>query len=88
MTPDGADDLEAAWDTVHDALPTGWTVGRPTHQLEADERPWHVVAVDLRQRAKRREYVEATGWTDGEALHDLAGLLGIWNVEAVEPSFE
>jgi len=43
-----------------------------------------VFVVDLRQRAKRREYVEATGNTEAEALRDLAGLLRAWNVEAVE----
>jgi hypothetical protein len=41
-------------------------------------------AVDLRQRAKRREYVEATGWGEAEALRDLAGLLRAWNVQPVE----
>jgi hypothetical protein len=43
-----------------------------------------VFAVDLRQRAKRQEYVEATGWTEAECLRDLAGLLGAWNVEPVK----
>ena len=79
-----ADDLAAAWDAVHDALPAGWTVQRPSRHDEERERPWHVFAVDLRQRAKRREYVEATGWTEVEALRDLAGLLRSWNVEPVE----
>ena len=43
-----ADDLAAAWDAVHDALPTGWTVGRPTLRSDERERPWHVLVVDLR----------------------------------------
>ena len=47
-------------------------------------RPWHVVAVDLRSNALRKEYVEATGWTEAEALRDLAALLGGWHVEEVE----
>jgi hypothetical protein len=37
-----ADDLAAAWDAVHDALPVGWTVGRPAKHDEEGERPWHV----------------------------------------------
>lgn len=45
------------------------------------ERPWHVFAVDLRVRAKRRKYVEATSWTEAEALRDLSGLLRAWHVE-------
>jgi len=86
MTPLDAHDLEEAWEIVHDALPTGWTIGPPSHHVEARERPWHVLAVDVRQRAKRREIVEATGWDEAEALRDLAGLLKVWNVETVEPS--
>ncbi len=66
---------EAAWDAVHDALPAGWTVARPSHHIEAQERHWHVYAADLRARAKRRETLEATGWTEAEALRDLATLL-------------
>jgi hypothetical protein len=79
-----ADDLAAAWVAVNDALPAGWTVMRPSKHEEERERPWRVFATDLRSRAKRREYVEATGWTEAEALHDLAGLLRGWNVEPVE----
>jgi len=78
-----ADELQAVWTAVHDALPAGWTVQRPSRHDEERERPSHVLAVDLRQRAKRREYVEATGWTEAEALRDLAGLLRAWHVEAV-----
>jgi hypothetical protein len=74
-------ELEAAWVAVHDALPAGWTVHRPSRHIEDAERPWHVFAVDLRVRAKRREYVEATGWTEAEALADLAELLRGRNVE-------
>ena len=84
MTRLDADDLAAACGAVHDALPVGWTVQRPSRHEEERERPWHVLAVDLRQRARRREYVEATGWTEAEALRDLAGLLRAWNLEAVE----
>jgi len=84
LRPFDPDDLAAAWEAAHDALPAGWTVQRPSRHDEERERPWHVFATDLRQRAKRREYVEATGWTEAEALRDLAGLLRVWTVEAVE----
>jgi hypothetical protein len=84
MTQLEADDLTAAWQAVHDALPAGWTIHRPSHNVEVAERPWHALAVDLRQRAKRREYVEATGWTETQALRDLARLLSLWNVEPLE----
>jgi hypothetical protein len=48
-----------------------------------------VVAVDLRSRALRKEYVEATGWTEAEAeaVRELAALLGGWHVEEVEAQF-
>jgi hypothetical protein len=76
--------LEDAWAAVHEVLPAGWTVMPPSHRIEEGTRPWHVVAVDLRSRALRKEYVEATGWTEAEALRDLAALLGGWHVEDVE----
>jgi hypothetical protein len=50
-------------------------------------RPGHVYAADLRVRASRRDYAEATGWTDAEALRDVAALLGGWHVEDVEAVF-
>jgi len=31
------DDLEAAWDEVFDALPTAWSVGRPSYHDERHE---------------------------------------------------
>jgi hypothetical protein len=43
-----------------------------------------VVAVDLRSRGLRKEYVEATGWTEAEALRDPAALLRGWHVEEVD----
>jgi hypothetical protein len=78
------DDLEGAWSAVHAALPVGWSVGKPSNHDEERERPWHVFATDVRSRAKRREYVEATSWTATEALRDLAGLLRVWQVEQVD----
>jgi hypothetical protein len=45
------------------------------------------VAVDLRSRALRKDYVQATGWTEAEALRDLAALLGGWHVEDIEAVF-
>jgi hypothetical protein len=41
-------ELEDAWNEIHVALPTGWTVIRPPFHREEAERPWHVFAVDLR----------------------------------------
>jgi hypothetical protein len=73
-----------AWAAVHDTLPAGWSVGRPSRHLEEHERPWHVIAVDLRRRARRHQYVKGTGWTEAEALRDLAALLRGWHVEDVE----
>ena len=58
-----------------------------SHHSEECERPWHVIAVDLRSRTLRKEYVEATGWTEAEALRELAALLGGWHVEEVEAQF-
>jgi hypothetical protein len=81
MRPVAPDELAEAWEAVHDALPLGWVVGRPSLHDEEAERPWHVYASDLRVRSKRREYVEATGWTEAEALRYLAGLLREWRVE-------
>jgi hypothetical protein len=63
-----ADELSDAWEAVHDVLPLGWTVVRPSRPDSEAQRRWHVYAADLRARSKRREYVEATGWTEAEAL--------------------
>ena len=70
-----SDDLDGAWDAVRDALPEGWIVGRPAHQVEVPQRPWRVFAIDIRRLAEETEYVEATGRTAAESLRDLAGLL-------------
>jgi hypothetical protein len=76
-------ELEAAWDAVHEALPTGWSAARPIRFDEQRERPWRVVAYDWRTNSKRRVRVEATGRTEAEALRDLAELLRGWLVEHV-----
>src|SRR5918999_4772951 len=68
---------EEAWAAVHTVLPA-----------EERHRPRHVVAIDLRSRTLRKEYVEATGWTEAEALRELAALLGSWHVEDVEAGFD
>jgi hypothetical protein len=65
-------DLEAAWDAVHDATPVGWTVQRPRHHAEAPGAPWHVVASNPRALAKDRRYVQASGATEAAALRHLA----------------
>jgi hypothetical protein len=74
-------DLEAAWNEVHEALPAGWSVARPSQRREERERPWHVTAYDYRTAARRHDLVEATGRTEAEALRDLAALLREWIVE-------
>lgn len=58
-------DLEAAWSAVHEALPAGWSVMRPSKHVEEHERPWHVYATDLRVRTKRRDYVQGDGLDRG-----------------------
>jgi hypothetical protein len=42
--------LEAAWNAVHDALPAGWFVGRPSYHDE--RRQWHQYAFDPNERSK------------------------------------
>jgi len=54
MPPTDIDELEATWGAVHDALPPGCTVQRPSRHDEEREQPWHVFATDLRQRAPGR----------------------------------
>ena len=44
-------ELGAAWGAVHDALPAGWVVNRPSWHIEDDR--WHVLAADHRPRRKR-----------------------------------
>ena len=65
------DDLEAAWDTVHKALPAGWTVGRTRID---DPRPgvWSVTAVGpIPDRGKRSVWVTGKGPDEVAALRDL-----------------
>jgi hypothetical protein len=48
MTNDRAADLAAAWDALHDAIPTGWRVGRP--RLHDEVNMWEMYAWDETER--------------------------------------
>ena len=74
--------LEDAWAEVHEALPPGWEVMRPSYLIQ-DGR-WHVLAADHRRGRTKPDYVEAIGLTEAQALHDLAGLLREWQLEPLE----
>ncbi len=49
-------DIEAAWDALFDALPAGWSVGRPSFYPE--RREWQQYAFDAFEDAKGRRQVE------------------------------
>ena len=72
-----ADEREAAWGAVHDAIARmpGWAVGPCTYHAEV--ALWHVNAIDLRPRGRyaKREAITATGATEIEALAALVALL-------------
>jgi hypothetical protein len=73
-----ADEREAAWGAVHDAIARmpGWAVGPCTHHAEV--ALWHVAAIDLRPRGRnaKREAILATGATEIAALCAMVVLLG------------
>jgi hypothetical protein len=61
-----ADELEAAWAAVHDAMPPGWFVGRPSYH--DDRHEWAQYAFNPTERASVG--VRSRGWTavaDSEA---------------------
>ncbi len=51
-----ASELEDAWNAVHGALPTGWSVMRPSYHVET--RQWHVFAADHRDGRVRLNGLE------------------------------
>ena len=75
-------ELEDAWTAVHDALPAGWDVMRPSYHVE--DRRWHVFAADHRLGRKRPDYIESVGMDEAHSLRGLAELLRGWRVHAVE----
>ena len=75
VTPD-ADELETAWDAVHDATPAGWFVGQPSYHDE--RREWMMYAFDPIERAevgvRSREWT-AVGATETDVLREMARCL-------------
>jgi hypothetical protein len=71
-----ADDLEAAWGEVFDALPAAWSVGRPSYHDERHE--WTQYAFDSFERpsvgARSREWT-AIGAKELECLLEMARCL-------------
>ena len=72
-------ELDAAWGDVHDALPAGWVVNRPSWPIEDDR--WHVLRT-IGRDGSRPDYIESVGMD--EALRGLAGLLRVWSLGHVE----
>jgi hypothetical protein len=70
------DDLDAAWEAVHDATPPDWYVGRPSYHDERHE--WTQYAFDQREHAKvgvrSREWT-AVGATELDCLLEMARCL-------------
>ena len=64
-------DREAAWDAVHDALPSGWAVGPPS--FDPARSLWDVVARSPKPLGRGRApvYVIGEGIDETAALHDL-----------------
>jgi len=69
--PTRLDQLEAAWDAVHEALPVGWRVGLPSYSPE--DHGWTVSAVNERTtcRGKHPQTVTGTGEAEIASLRDL-----------------
>ena len=70
------DELEAAWGEVFDALPAGWSVGRPASTHE--RREWQQYAFDSFEVAKvgvRSKEWTAIGATEVEVLVEMARCL-------------
>jgi len=60
-------DLEEAWNALHDALPKGWYVGRPSYHDE--RREWVQYAFDPSERAvvgvRSREWTAVASTEEG-----------------------
>jgi hypothetical protein len=69
-------DLEAAWDELIAAIPSTWTVGRPSWHIE--DRRWALYAWDTTERVKvgkrSREWT-AVGPTEVEVVQEMARCL-------------
>lgn len=67
------DDLQAAWDELHAALPPGWVAGRPWYR--EDLRTWEQYAYRPTERAiagKRRDEWTATAASEAACVRELA----------------
>lgn len=67
---------EEAWYSVHDALPAGWYVGRPSYHDE--RREWLMYAYDPSERPmvglRSREWT-AVAWTEEGVVREMARCL-------------
>jgi hypothetical protein len=71
-----ATDLEAAWSELHDAMPSGWFVGRPTFRHDLDG--WEQYAFDTTEKAvngKRSREWTAVAPTEVSVVREMARCL-------------
>ena len=72
------DDLEVAWDALHDATPPGWVVGCPSYHHERDQ--WQQYVHDPHERAavgKRRREWTAVASTEEAGVREMARCLRV-----------
>lgn len=69
-------EIDAAWNDLHDATPSGWHVGRPMYH--DDRREWQLYAFDPLERPRvghrSREWL-AVGASELEVLREMARCL-------------
>jgi hypothetical protein len=69
-------DLEAAWDELHDTVPRGWRVGRPSY--DEGRKVWEQYAYDPSDRPKvghrSREWTVVAA-TEPEVIVEMARCL-------------
>ena len=71
------DDLHAAWASVQDTTPPGWSVGRPMEHPERNE--WSMYAFDSSEKpvvGKRSREWTAIGPTEVCCVQEMARCLG------------
>ena len=72
----GVDDLEAAWDELHDVVPAGWVVGRP--MLREELHVWEQYAYRPKEKhdaGKRKDEWLATAPTEAGCVAEMARCL-------------
>ena len=87
------DDLEAAWNDLHDVMPSGWVAGRP--RLRDDSHVWEQAAYRPKERhdaGRRKDEWLATGPTEAECVAEVARCLreireGRWPPRPSYPTF-